>query len=158
LKRYILILFLLVNLNGDNKIDLWSIDLNQSLKKTEDSISNTLPEQKETLKFENDYDIAQKRAKEENKYIFLLVTEKYCSWCKKLKEEVLTEPNIIGILNSSFIPIEVDKINGYYPSNLGIQGTPSIFILNPDNNKSIKSITGYRDQNELLDILNSVKK
>lgn|GEM_PF-2598635 len=157
MKRYILIFFLLISLNGSNKIDLWSIELNQNMATNEDNISkSTKP--KGSVKFEEDYDIAQKKAQEENRYIFLLVTEKYCSWCKKLKEEVLTTPEIVKVLNSHFVSLEVDKIDGYYPSNIGIQGTPSIFILNPDNNKSLKSITGYRDQNELLKILNSVKE
>jgi len=88
----------------------------------------------------------------------LLVTEKSCNWCEKLKSDVLTDQDVAHTLNSNFISIEVDRDTGYYPYNIGIQGTPSIFILNPDDNHSIKSVTGYRDRDRLLEILNSSKR
>jgi thioredoxin-related protein len=161
LKRYISVLLIILNLEAGNKIDLWGIDLDSSQDNNQNivkEIKDEKPKVIEKVKFEQDYDTAQTKAIDENRYIFLLVTEKSCNWCEKLKSDVLTDQDVAHTLNSNFISIEVDRDTGYYPYNIGIQGTPSIFILNPDDNHSIKSVTGYRDRDRLLEILNSSKR
>jgi len=179
LKKYILILLIIFfNLKADGEIDLWGVDLdsssNQELKSEliesdETNINmdtniniqeeQTQQVQRESIKvkFEEDYDIAQRKAIEEDKYIFLLVTEKNCPWCERLKNKVLVTPKVAERLQNEFIPIEVDRVDGYYPS-IGITGTPSIFILNPEDNKTVERVSGYRDSNYLLNLFNRVKK
>ena len=176
MKKYILILLIIFfNLKADNEIDLWGIDLDSSNQDTKSEMVETTDniadreeqttqqsqEKKEDIKvkveFEDDYDIAQRKAIEEDKYIFLLVTEKSCPWCERLKNKVLVNPKVAKRLQNEFIPIEVDRVDGYYPS-IGITGTPSIFILNPEDNKTIERVSGYRDSNYLLNLFNRVKK
>jgi len=153
LKRYILFFIItLLLLHGESRIDLWGVDLGEIEK---DKIDR---EESIEVKFEEDYDIAQSRAVEENRYIFLLITEKSCGWCRKLKREVLKDVDVAERLNSRYISIEVDREEGYYPPTIGVQGTPSIFILNPEDNSTIESVAGYRDSRHLLEILDRVEK
>ena len=74
-----------------------------------------------------------------------------------MKEKVLVNPEVAKRLKSEFIPIEVDKEEGYYPT-LPIMGTPSIFILNPEDNKTLESVSGYRDSIYMLNLFNRVRK
>jgi len=169
LKKYIFILLtLFLSLGADNKIDLWGIDLDSTPKDSSTNSGiveeNSIKKDKDReeveniqIEYEKDYDIAQKRAIDEDKYIFLLVTEKNCPWCVKLKEKVLVNPEVAKRLKSDFIPIEVDKEEGYYPT-LPIMGTPSIFILNPEDNKTLESVSGYRDSIYMLNLFNRVRK
>jgi len=41
---------------------------------------------------------------------------------------------------------------------IGVQGTPSIFILNPEDNRYHRDLTGYRDSRHLLEILDRLKR
>jgi len=94
LKRYISVLLIILNLEAGNKIDLWGIDLDSSQDNNQNivkEIKDEKPKVIEKVKFEQDYDTAQTKAIDENRYIFLLVTEKSCNWCEKLKSDVLTD-------------------------------------------------------------------
>ncbi len=83
MKRYILFFIItLLLLHGESRIDLWGVDLGEIEK---DKIDR---EESIEVKFEEDYDIAQSRAVEENRIYILLITEKSCGWCQKLKREV----------------------------------------------------------------------
>ncbi len=94
MKRYISVLLIILNLEAGNKIDLWGIDLDSSQDNNQNivkEIKDEKPKVIEKVKFEQDYDTAQTKAIDENRYIFLLVTEKSCNWCEKLKSDVLTD-------------------------------------------------------------------
>lgn len=107
------------------------------------------------IKFNNNYDTALEEAKNSKKYIFLIVTEQYCRWCEKLIDEVLQNIKVGSKLIENYVPIIADR-NGYYPSYIGITGTPSVFIINPYNGRVVDSIIGYRDRYFYLNRLNSI--
>jgi len=75
LKRYISVLLIILNLEAGNKIDLWGIDLDSSQDNNQNivkEIKDEKPKVIEKVKFEQDYDTAQTKAIDENRYIFLL--------------------------------------------------------------------------------------
>ncbi|MGJ8639585.1 MAG: thioredoxin domain-containing protein [Opitutaceae bacterium] len=54
-------------------------------------------------------DAAFKRAKEENKLIFLSVGYSTCHWCHVMERESFMDPTIAAILNENFISIKIDR-------------------------------------------------
>ncbi len=75
MKRYISVLLIILNLEAGNKIDLWGIDLDSSQDNNQNivkEIKDEKPKVIEKVKFEQDYDTAQTKAIDENRYIFLL--------------------------------------------------------------------------------------
>ncbi len=150
MKKIVFILFIIVfGLLADSKIKLWEDynitspqqGVNQSIDKKEDKDIN-----RTRIHFNSDYDVALKDAKESKKYIFLIVTEQYCPWCEKLINRVLQDRELSERLIQDYIPVVVDKNNDYYPSNVGVTGTPSVFIINPNTGKIVKTLVGYHDK------------
>lgn len=76
---------------------------------------------------------AFQEAQQQNKPIFLLISSFWCQWCQIMDETTLSEPAIISILNSDYIPIRVDSdlrpdVNQRYNQN----GLPSVLLLTPE--------------------------
>lgn len=49
------------------------------------------------------------RGEQKNKPIFLHIVAKWSNYCKKMKEEILNQPQIAEIINKNFIPILVNR-------------------------------------------------
>lgn len=49
------------------------------------------------------------KAKQENKPIYLFITYPTCQYCIKMEQENFSDPEIIDIINTRYIPIYVDK-------------------------------------------------
>jgi uncharacterized protein len=76
---------------------------------------------------------AFQEAQEQKKPIFLLISSLWCQWCHIMDETTLSEPTIISILNTDYIPIRVDSdlrpdVNQRYNQN----GLPSVLLLTPE--------------------------
>ncbi len=143
--------------NADRLINLWD---DYNITSSQQEITNQNINKKDNsiihIKFNRDYDSALKDAKKSKKYIFLIVTEQYCPWCEKLIDEVLPDREVGNKLIENYIPVIVDRNNDYYPSNIGITGTPSVFIINPYNGKIIDTIVGYKDRDFYLNRLSNI--
>ncbi|NEW60703.1 thioredoxin family protein, partial [Sulfurovum sp. bin170] len=101
--------------------------------------------------YQNDYKIAEKEAKVDGKYLFILITTKGCGWCKRLKRTTLNEREIKENLAKKYIAVELDRDSSYYPSSMNIQGVPSVFIIDPKSGETIRDIVGFRkDKNDYL--------
>jgi protein disulfide-isomerase len=56
-----------------------------------------------------DYAAALEQAKAQNKHVFLFFTgSDWCSWCKKLRAEVLTKPEFAAYASANLILVELD--------------------------------------------------
>jgi len=102
----------------------------------------------ENLEWSGDFEAARERAKQENKFVFLYFTGSvWCPWCKKLKAEILDQPEFADFANARFVPVEADfpryKPIGHLQrqANLALQkryhvsGYPTVVILNPEGNE-----------------------
>src|SRR5437763_3434413 len=72
-------------------------------------------------------------AEQQDKPIFLVITSSWCQWCHIMDETTLSEPSIISILNSDYVPIRVDSdlrpdVNQRYNQN----GWPSVILLSSE--------------------------
>lgn len=76
---------------------------------------------------------AFQEAQEQRKPIFLLISSLWCQWCHIMDETTLSEPGIISIINTDYIPIRVDSdlrpdVNQRYNQN----GWPSVALMTPE--------------------------
>ena len=109
-------------------------------------------------------DKAFKKAKEENKFIFLSIGYSTCHWCHVMAKESFSNKEVADILNKYFVSIKVDKerlsdIDSYYQLayqlvNNKAGGWPLTVILLP-NRKPIYFGT-YMPKDELIDLLKKI--
>ncbi len=71
-------------------------------------VSTSTFAQKQTLFLDTNYDIALAQAKKENKPIALMFYAKWCSHCKKMKEEIFIDADVIKFYSTSYICVAVD--------------------------------------------------
>ena len=84
---------------------------------------------------------AFKKAKEEEKPIFLSSGYSTCHWCHVMEEESFENPDIAGVLNTCFVPVKVDREElpdldrlymSYVQSTTGRGGWPMSVWLTPE--------------------------
>ena len=109
----------------------------------------------DVFKWETDYELAKKRAKDENKTILADFTgSDWCGWCIKLKKEVFDEPafqeyakkNLI-MLELDFphnkkLPSKVEKQNNALNEEFKVEGFPTVLLLDASGKEVGR--TGYQ--------------
>ncbi len=117
------------------------------------------------------YDAGLKKAKEEDKHVFIDFTAKWCGYCKKMDRETFSDQRVIDILNNDFVPVKVDgeskkelDIDGYKITErnlaiqeFGVRGYPTFWFLKSDGSK-LAPIGGYRPTDYMLEALTFVKE
>ena len=96
------------------------------------------------------------KARKEDKIILIEAIAPHCRYCKKMKEETLVDPKIVGTLKKDFLTLTVDVSKDELPLGLNVHMTPSFFFVFPqeDSDKvKIKRIPGAWSKEDFLDIL-----
>lgn len=109
--------------------------------------------QNSELNWHTDLNSALEEAKKTNKPIFIDFHAQWCSYCKKLDENTLSDPQVQEKLKSKYILAKIDTDK--YPniaSDYKIYGLPTIVYLN-SNGIETKRNEGYLGPNELLNQL-----
>lgn len=73
------------------------------------------------------------KAKSADKPVLLSIVASWCRWCRTMEQETFADPEVVKLVEASFIPVQVDKdrrpeINARY--NMG--GWPSTAFLTPE--------------------------
>ncbi len=125
---------------------------------TEQDASRTAaaPGAKDVFKWETDFELAKKRAKEENKSILIDFTgSDWCGWCIKLNKEVFSTPEFQEYAAKKLIMVELDfprkkelpaklkEQNEKLQEEYKINGFPSVILLNPRGKEVAR--TGYQE-------------
>lgn len=105
--------------------------------------------------WKTDLDAGLEQAAEEEKHVFLYFAgSDWCSWCQRLKSEVLdtrpfrefSEENLVPVLIDFPQDREQSQEQQAYNKNLAaeyeVEGFPTIFLLTPEEDIVLK--TGYR--------------
>ncbi len=108
----------------------------------------------EALEWETDFEKASSAAKASGKYIMLDFSgSDWCGWCIKLEKEVFTQDAFKDFAEKNLVCVLVDfprnkkqtgeqkQQNRDLATKYGIQGYPTIIILDPDGEPV--SMTGY---------------
>lgn len=91
-------------------------------------------------------------AKKENKPVFLDISASWCGYCKRMKANVFTEPEVAKLYNTTFINVSVDGEKGegiQLAKKYGVKGYPTLVFLNPDGSLSFQT-SGYHNKEEFL--------
>jgi thioredoxin-related protein len=123
----------------------------QDASKTADA-----PGAKDVFKWETDFELAKKRAKEENKSILIDFTgSDWCGWCIKLNKEVFSTPEFQEYAAKKLIMVELDfpkkkelpaklkEQNEKLQEEYKIEGFPTVILLNSRGKEVAR--TGYQE-------------
>ncbi|HIP26127.1 MAG TPA: thioredoxin family protein [Flavobacteriaceae bacterium] len=106
------------------------------------------------MQYETNYEEAVKKAKIENKELFILITSNYCPWCRKLESNILGQQTVADRINKYFVPLFLDISNSVYPKELYDSSiTPAIYIVNPKTKNIEEKFIGYSNRKLLLEFL-----
>ena len=102
---------------------------------------------------------ALKKSSEDKRLIFLNISTSWCSWCKKLKQQVFHDKKVGIYFNNNFINVELDGDKGEgkrIAGKFGVSNYPALFIMNSDEIPLISS-EGFQNSEDLLKMVESVK-
>ncbi|HEX3024883.1 MAG TPA: thioredoxin family protein [Chitinophagaceae bacterium] len=93
-----------------------------------------------------------KKAKEENKLVFVDVSASWCGYCKKLKRNAFSDKQVGSYFNEHFINIDIDGEKGEgaaIAQQYNVQGYPTLFVIDKDG-KVILYSSGYMGTHDLM--------
>jgi len=124
--------------------------LNKETKRTPEIIDQPIIEQKIILTYQE----ALEASKNTNKDILLLVDAKWCGYCAKFKDEVLSEEEVKNKMKE-YVVCSLDyKSNMDIIKKYNIRKLPTYILIDKDEN-IIKEGYGYQTRRLFLDWLNS---
>jgi thioredoxin-related protein len=150
----------------------WSIDKDPkqdaSAKKL-DSMATAAAAASSTIKWMK-YDEGLALAKKLNKKVLVEFTAKWCGWCKKMQATTFKDTGVVALIDKYFVPVSVDgdskdtlNIEGWLTTEAGltkdtyrVSGYPTFWFLTSTGDM-IAPLSGYREANVLLDILDYLK-
>lgn len=107
------------------------------------------------LQWGTNFGQALAQAKQENKLVLMNYTgSDWCSWCKKLKEDVFTKPEFVEYANKNLVLVEVDfphakpqaeslkKANQTLSERYGVEAYPTLIAVNASG-KEVWRSAGY---------------
>jgi len=104
------------------------------------------------------FDVAMKRAANENKILMIKATSKHCHYCKKMDREVLLEDEVVQVFQKDFIAVSIDVSKDTLPLGLKASMTPTFFFVFVDKDKTrTKRVPGAWNKEDFLEILKEAK-
>lgn len=101
---------------------------------------------------ENSWSTALKKAKAENKYIFVDAYASWCGPCKLLKATTFKNNQAAAFFNKNFINVSIDMEKGEGPglaSEWGIRAYPTLIIFDPQG-KPVLGTVGFINAKDLI--------
>lgn len=104
------------------------------------------------VSYERDYQVALKKAKDENKLIMLVLVGDYCPWCKKFERKTLHSSEVMTKVNADFVALVLDKYKdkGTYPEAFYAPVIPAVYFIDPKAEKSVLETVAYMKKKEFL--------
>ena len=111
----------------------------------------------QSIPWMSDYAAALEKAHNENKPVFIDFTAEWCSWCKRLDEEVYADASIVNVLKDFVcIKIDVDR-----QSNVALaynaQFLPRTIVLNV-HDEIVGDVSSYMPLGQFLEFLSGLKE
>ena len=103
------------------------------------------------------FDKALQKAKKEHKIVMIKATSPYCHYCKIMEREVLSDKDIVKLLQKGFVSVAVDVYKDPLPQGLKYKVTPTFFFLD-GNGKVLKVIPGAFNKEDFAEVLKDVQK
>jgi len=97
-----------------------------------------------SLNWESNYDMAVKKAKEQNKPIFVMVSSPTCPECNYMKKHVFTKDEVKNYINKNFISFQFDISDETIPKEMKFWGIPRFYFSNDGENVYNKAMGGLK--------------
>lgn len=110
-----------------------------------------------SIQWQPDYPTAEKMAQETGKKMFVFISTPDCTWCKKLKETTLSDPDIVARLEAEYVSLHVTRNHDTYPDELKAAVVPKCYFLTSQGS-IIDYTRGYWSASDFNLILNDVNK
>jgi len=110
------------------------------------------------LGYSDTYEQALKKAKDTDKPMMLVISEKTCPWCRKLENQVLKKDNINTFVQKSFVGLGLEKNDDVYPKNFIPKVVPTVVFVDSKDESIIFKSYGYLAKKEFLEVLVEVDK
>lgn len=110
--------------------------------------------------FKGSWDDALKKAKDEDKLIFLDVYATWCGPCKMLKANVFPNTDVGEFYNKNFVNLTLDGEKGKgkeLARKYGVRAYPTLLFIDHEG-KVVSSTAGYRDPKAFLEMGKKVVK
>lgn len=118
----------------------------------------TLPATAEQLTFfTGSLNAARVKANKENKYYFALFTADWCKPCLAMKQKTFTNPDLIRLVESNFIPVQVniDDFDGYaYKGEYNVKVLPTLIIFNGEG-KQVARFEESMNARRMMEVLSA---
>ncbi len=86
--------------------------------------------------------------------LLLNFTADWCKFCKKMKAETYTDPQVVAAVNAGFVPVMVDTDKDQRRAQeFFVRGLPTIWFVEKDGTSRITALPGYVDAPTFLQIL-----
>ena len=96
-------------------------------------------------------------AKEQNKKVMIMLSQRGCSGCEYMKSVVLEDKNVQKVLKKEYIAVHIDIHEDSVPENLKYFATPTFYFL--DKNETIlKRLNGGQNAKDFLETLQKIKE
>ena len=109
--------------------------------------------------WEQNYDAALVKAKQDQKLVMVDVYTDWCGWCKKLDKDAYSNKDVLDKLSKDFVSVKINPeksdANNKLAKKFGVQGYPHIAFVDTTG-KKVGEIVGYVPAKEFLKKLNEV--
>ena len=109
-----------------------------------------------SLNWEKDYNSAMKKAKEQNKEIFVMVSAPTCPECNYMKKNVFTNDEVKNYINKNFISYQFNIDDKNIPEQMQFWGIPR-FYLSKDGKNVYKKVMGGLKTEKFMTFIKSEK-
>jgi thioredoxin-related protein len=108
------------------------------------------------LEWAKDLDTAIITAQKEHKNIMVLVEGQHCGWCKKMKEDTLSDSSIEKRLEK-YVVVKVMREDGNAMAKLPpVNGVPTTFFMK-ENKAILEDIVGYFNVQDFTSYMNDIE-
>ena len=97
-----------------------------------------------SLNWENDYESAINKAKEQNKPLFIMISSPSCPECNYMKKNVFTKDEIKNFVNKNFISFQFDISDPNIPQQMQFWGIPRFYFSHDGENVYNKARGGLK--------------
>ncbi len=103
----------------------------------------------------SDFEEAKKIAIQEHKYLMIKVEATNCRPCAELNDLLASNKHIKKMVNNHIKAVKINTDHDAVPMGLSTIGTPTVFLIKPDENLVVMKLQGNEAIEELEDSLNS---
>lgn len=96
------------------------------------------------LNWSHDYSKSVKKAKEQNKGLYVLITSDRCGWCRKFEESTAVDKGVLEKLKKDYVIVQLSKQRHSVPGYLTSRPVPIHHFLN-NNEEVVYSTVGHME-------------